>query len=53
MPEPRINFTLRLSAEGIAAIAKLADEEQRTRSDMARILISEAVAARVKYGGKR
>jgi hypothetical protein len=34
------------------ALDALADAEQRTRSDMARILLSEALAARQQKGRK-
>jgi hypothetical protein len=39
---------VRLSDEGLAVIDSMAKIEQRTRSDMVRILISEAVKARGK-----
>jgi hypothetical protein len=42
------NVTIRLSASGIAAIDSLADTEQRTRSQMVRILLAEALKARGK-----
>lgn len=43
---PRIQRAIRLSPEGIAAVQELADQDQRTWSDMARILLTEAIAAR-------
>lgn len=46
--EPRITTTIRLAPSGIAAIDSLADTEQRTRSQMVRILIAEALKARGK-----
>jgi hypothetical protein len=42
------NRALRLSPELIAAIQAIADAERRKWSDMARILLEEAVAARSK-----
>lgn len=39
---------VRVGDEGLAAIDKLAEEDKRTRSDMARVLLGEAVAARLK-----
>jgi hypothetical protein len=46
MTEPRITVNVRLSASGIAAIDTLADTEQRSRSQMVRILLAEALKAR-------
>ncbi len=39
---------VRLSDAGMQAVDDLAEAEQRTRSDMLRILIAEAVKARAK-----
>ena len=39
---------IRVTPEGMAAIDALAGEDSRTRSDMARVLLSEAVEARRK-----
>jgi predicted transcriptional regulator len=48
MPEPRVNVNIRLNPDGIKAVDRLAEEEQRTRSQMLRILIAEAVSVRAK-----
>lgn len=50
--DARINITLRLSREGIAAVDKIAEVEDRSRSQMLRLLISEAVAARAKQAAR-
>ena len=39
---------VRISEAGLDVLDRMAKDEQRTRSDMARILISEAVKARAK-----
>lgn len=39
---------IRLSKSGLTEIDRLAVEDQRTRSDMIRVLLSEALAARAK-----
>lgn len=52
MPElPVIQF--RLQPDLLGDIDKLAREEHRTRSDMIRVLIIEAMAAREKQGRRR
>jgi hypothetical protein len=48
MTEPRITTTIRLSPSGMAAIDQLANLEDRTRSQMVRILLAEALKARGK-----
>lgn len=48
MPEPRANITLRLSAEEVAPVDQMAEQEKRTRSQMLRVLVDEAVRARQK-----
>lgn len=45
MPEPRVNFTLRLSPAGIKEIEDLAKQEQRSKSDMARLVMALGVKA--------
>lgn len=45
--EPREAVTTRLRPEALAIIDEFAAEEDRTRSDMVRILVSEAVQARM------
>jgi len=47
--EPRITINVRLSSSGIAAIDSLAGAEQRTRSQMVRILLAEALKQRGKH----
>lgn len=51
MTEPRVTTTVRLGKSGIAAIDQLADQEDRTRSQMVRILLAEALKARGKQQG--
>ena len=46
MTEPRITIHPRLSVAGIKAIDELAASEQRSRSQMVRILLAEALKAR-------
>lgn len=46
MTERRVLVNVRLSPDGLKAIDALAEAEDRTRSDMIRILLKEAVAAR-------
>ena len=38
----------RVTSDSVAALDKLAEQEQRTRSDMARILLSEALKRRMR-----
>lgn len=45
-PDRRVQVAVRLTPAGLAAVDKLAEEDQRTRSDMIRILLAEACAAR-------
>lgn len=45
---PRIKRAIRLSQDGIDAIQEQADSEDRTWSDMARVLLGEAIEARRK-----
>jgi predicted transcriptional regulator len=51
--EPREAVTVRLSPAGLAKVDELADVEDRTRSDMIRILVGEALAARGVHGELR
>lgn len=44
----REKVAVRLSADDLEAIDRLAETEHRTRSDMIRVLLIEAVAARTK-----
>jgi metal-responsive CopG/Arc/MetJ family transcriptional regulator len=46
--EPREVVNVRLGRSGLAAIDQLAVEDKRTRSDMIRVLLAEAVDARRK-----
>ena len=39
-------ITVRMTDEGLALVDEIAAEEERTRSNMCRVLIAEAVAAR-------
>lgn len=43
MSEPRVNVTLRLSSDGLAKVDQLAEKEQRTRSQMLRLLIAKGL----------
>jgi metal-responsive CopG/Arc/MetJ family transcriptional regulator len=45
---PREKVAIRLSADGLAEVDRLAEAEHRTRSDMIRVLLIEAIAARRK-----
>jgi hypothetical protein len=45
-PDRRVQVAVRLSPGGLAAVDALAEEEDRTRSDMVRVLLVEAVTAR-------
>jgi len=45
---PREKVAVRLSAGGLEAIDRLAEREHRTRSDMIRVLLIEAIEARRK-----
>lgn len=47
-PDRRVQVAVRLKPSSLEAIDKLAEEDQRTRSDMIRVLLAEAVAAREK-----
>lgn len=47
---PREAVTIRLGSEGLAKVDELAAKEDRTRSDMIRILVGEALAARGIHG---
>lgn len=51
--KPREAVTIRMGVDGLAHVDQFAAEEDRTRSDMARILIGEAVAARLAKKGSR
>lgn len=46
MTEARVQRAIRIRPDAVAAIQTLADEEHRTWSQMARLLLSEALAAR-------
>lgn len=46
--QPRRSIQIRLSEAGLAAVDKLAEEEQRSRSEMIRRLVAEAVTRRVR-----
>jgi metal-responsive CopG/Arc/MetJ family transcriptional regulator len=46
----RLVVNARITQEGVDQIDALAEEEDRTRSDMIRILIKEAINARIKAG---
>lgn len=43
----RDHFSIRINPEAMAEVERLAKAEERTRSDMLRKLLSEALAARV------
>lgn len=43
---PRVNVNIRLAPAAIAQVDKLADAEERTRSEMLRILLRDALASR-------
>lgn len=43
---PRVNVSVRLSQDGIDAVQALADIEQRTWSDMLRVVLAEGIKAR-------
>lgn len=43
---PRLKVAVRLSPAGVAAVDELAAAEDRTRSDMVRVLLVEAINAR-------
>jgi predicted transcriptional regulator len=45
-PKRDASLTIRVAPAAVEALDVLAEQEQRTRSDMARILLSEALAAR-------
>jgi metal-responsive CopG/Arc/MetJ family transcriptional regulator len=49
-PKPRETLHIRLRPDAITEIDALAKEEERTRSDMARILLREGLEARQKRG---
>lgn len=44
--QPRLKVAVRLSAAGLDAVDAFAATEDRTRSDMIRVLLVEAIAAR-------
>jgi predicted transcriptional regulator len=44
------NVTFRLEPEELATVDRLAEQEKRTRSQMVRILITEAIAERQAPG---
>jgi hypothetical protein len=44
----RVPVTVRLTPQGLAEIDRMADDEERDRSSMIRLLLREAVAARQK-----
>lgn len=44
---------IRISEAGLKALDELAEQEQRTRSDMVRILLREGMEARARRGGRR
>jgi predicted transcriptional regulator len=48
--QPREKVAIRLSPEGLFEVDRLAEVEHRTRSDMIRVLLIEAIAARRKRG---
>jgi hypothetical protein len=48
----RVLLSIRLSEAGRSAIQEMAAAERRTLSAMGRILLEEAVAARLRRGGK-
>lgn len=52
-PAPRREVTIRLSPSGLEEIDRYAAAEQRTRSDMIRVLLGEAIAARRKREARR
>lgn len=45
--------TIRLNADAIAYVQRLADQEDRGWSDMLRVLLKEAIDARAKKGGRK
>ena len=47
---PREAVTIRLNSGGLAKVDELAADEDRSRSDMIRILVAEALAARGVHG---
>jgi hypothetical protein len=46
--DERIPITVRLSKPGLAEIDQMAEDEERDRSSMIRLLLKEAVEARKK-----
>lgn len=50
--QDRVPVTARLSVAGLAEIDRMAQDEERDRSAMIRILLREAVAARQKRGAR-
>jgi len=47
MAEDRVQIAVRLTKTGLEIVDKYAAEEERTRSDMVRKLLSEAIQHRV------
>lgn len=52
MSQPREKVAVRLSPSGVAEVDRLAESEHRTRSDMIRVLLLEAIEARRRKAGK-
>lgn len=48
----RVKVAIRLSPDGLTEVDRLAEAEHRTRSDMIRVLLIEAVQARRRSEGK-
>lgn len=44
--EPRVQVVVRLSASGVAELDRIAEDEERTRSQVIRMLLREALEAR-------
>jgi hypothetical protein len=51
--DERIPITVRLSKAGLTEIDQMAEDDERDRSAMIRLLLKEAVEARKKLRGKR
>jgi metal-responsive CopG/Arc/MetJ family transcriptional regulator len=53
LSDVREKVAIRLSPDGLAEVDRLAEAEHRTRSDMIRVLLIEAVQARRKLAPPR
>ena len=52
MPEPREQIAIRLSRAGLVEIDRIAEAEERTRSQVIRMLLREALTARAGGVGR-